>query len=37
MRSTKKIEGLLNVIRADAGEDGIYALAAAARSPRSEG
>jgi len=37
MRSTKKIEGLLNLIRADAGEDGIYALAAAARSPRSEG
>src|SRR5438093_4065059 len=37
MRSTKKLEGLLNLIRAGAGEDGIYALAAAARSPRSEG
>jgi len=37
MRSTKKLEGLLNIIRAGAGEDGIYALAAAARSPRSEG
>src|SRR5207244_10737019 len=37
MRSTKKLGGLLNLIRAGAGEDGIYALAAAARSPRSEG
>src|SRR2546427_8507148 len=37
MRSTKKLEGLLNLIRAGAREDGIHALAAAARSPRSEG
>src|SRR5437870_13368015 len=37
MRSPKKLEGLLNLIRAGAGEVGIYALAAAARGPRSEG
>ena len=37
MRSPKKLEGLLNLIRAGAGEDGIYALAAGSAEPAERG